>query len=384
MTLPMTLPTTDVPAAVLVLGSGAGALSCATEFAQRGVEVTVADSERFRTNVDAIAEHGGVQLKSPWHGITTAPARASLDPAAEIAKARVIVVCVPAFGHDSIAALLADHLTDGTQVIFAGEGGGCLALGAALARSGRRPRVELAELNSLPYGTRVRAPGLITSSRKAGGTLVAGIPAGPGNRAVATACALWQSVTPVQNVLETVLLNFNAIDHVPPILCNLGAIDTAGVGKFLLWGAGATPAVSRIIAAVDAELLAVRRELGFTEARGYAEFLVAQGFAPRLGEDLHETLQSSAFADSTFGTGPAALESRYVTEDVPYALCLMASIGAQLAVPTPAIDAVITLIGIAAGRDFRAQGRTLDTFGLGGLSRDELLAATDNGWWRPE
>ena len=375
---------TDLPAAVLVLGSGAGALSCATEFAQQGVEVTVADSERFRTNVDAIAESGGVRLRSPWHGITTAPARGSLDPAGEIAGAAVIVVCVPAFGHDSVAALLTDNLTDGTQVIFAGEGGGCLALGAALARVARPARIEMAELNSLPYGTRVRAPGLITASRKAGGTVVAGIPARPDNRAVATACALWRSVSPVQNVLETVLLNFNAIDHVPPILCNLGAIDTAGAGKFLLWGTGAGPAVCRIIAEVDAELIAIRRELGFTDLRGYAEFLVAQGFAAQLGQDLHATLQSSAFADSTFGTGPAALESRYVTEDVPYALCLMSSIGARLEVPTPTIDSLITLIGIAAGRDFRAAGRTLATFGLGELTRDELLAATTNGWWQPQ
>ncbi|WP_029136526.1 NAD/NADP octopine/nopaline dehydrogenase family protein [Nakamurella lactea] len=368
-----------LPDTVLILGSGAGALSCANEFAQAGIDVVVSDLPQFPANVDAIAESGVVRLKSPWQGITESPARADRDPAAAIRRSAIIVVCVPAFGHDTFAALLAEHAQDGTQVIFAGEGGGCLALGAALAGSGREVDLAMAELNSLPYGTRVRAPGLVTASRKSGGTLVAGIPS-VDNPAVETALRLWPTVSPVQNVLETILLNFNAIDHVPPILCNLGAID-AGPGKFLLWGSGASPAVCRIIGGIDSELVDIRRSLGFTELRGYEEFLVAQGFAPKVLGDLHATLQSSTFADSTFGTGPHALESRYVTEDVPFALCLMSSIGQEIGVPTPTIDAVIQLASVATGTDFRAEGRSLATFGLAGRGRDGLLAATDDGWW---
>ncbi|WP_420114609.1 NAD/NADP octopine/nopaline dehydrogenase family protein [Pseudactinotalea sp.] len=368
----------ELPGAVTVLGTGAGALSSAMEASLAGVDVTVADFERFRGNIDAIAESGVIKLKAPWHGITEAPATASLDPAAAAAAADVIIVSVPAFGHDTFAELLAAHARPGTQVIFAGEGGGSLALVAAMNRAGRAVDLEIAELNSLPYGARVRAPGLITASRKVGGTIAAGIPAG--NAAVQTACALWPSVTAAESVLETVLLNFNAIDHVPPILGNLGAIE-GGAGKFLLWGVGASPAVSRFIGAIDEELIEIRRTLGFSNLKGYEEYLVEQGFAPELKDSLHATLQSSAFADSTFGTGPNALESRYVTEDVPYALCLMSSIGAEVGVPTPTIDAMIHLASIATETDYRAQGRTLATFGLAGLGRDGLLRATSTGQW---
>jgi len=367
-----------LPSAVTVLGSGAGALSSATELSLAGVDVTVADFERFRASIDAIAETGVVRLRSPWHGVTETPARASLDPAAAAAAADVVVVSVPAFGHDTFATLLAEHLRPGTQVIFAGEGGGSLALVAAMRRAGRALDVDVAELNSLPYGARVRAPGLITASRKVGGTVAAGMPAG--NAAVATACAIWPSVTAGESVLETVLLNFNAIDHVPPILANLGAIE-GGPGKFLLWGVGASPAVARFIGAIDAELVSIRRALGFANLQGYEEYLVEQGFAPEVKGDLHATLASSAFADSTFATGPTALESRYITEDVPYALCLMASIGREVGVATPTVDAMIHLAGVATGTDYRARGRTLETFGLAGLGRDGLLEATRTGRW---
>lgn len=371
-------PLVTLPSSALVLGSGAGALSSAMELSLAGVDVTVADFDQFRTNVDAIIASGVIQLKTPWHQVIESPAKGSLDPAAAIAGAALIIVSVPAFGHDTFAELLAEQLVDGQQVIFAGEGGGSLALVAALRRAGRRPKVDIAELNSLPYGARVRKPGLITASRKAGGTVVSGLPAN--NPAQDVACAIWPSVSPAESVWETVLLNFNAIDHVPPILGNLGAIE-GRPGKFLLWGEGASPAVSRIIADVDAELLAIRAAFGFTDRKGYEAYLVEQGFAPENLGNLHATLQSSAFADSTFATGPKALENRYITEDVPYALCLMSSIGAEVAVPTPTIDALIHLAGVATGTDFRAQGRTLAHFGLDGAGRDGLLAASRNGWW---
>ncbi len=367
-----------LPTSAVVLGSGAGALSCALEMSQLGIDVTVADFERFRASIDAIATTGVIRLKTPWHQITQSPAKASLDPAAAVHGAELVVVSVPAFGHDTFAELLAANLSDGQQVIFAGEGGGSLALVTAMRRASRRLQIDIAELNSLPYGARVRQPGLITASKKIGGTVVSGLPAG--NRAQDTACAIWPSVTKGESVWETVLLNFNAIDHVPPILANLGAIE-GRTGKFLLWGEGASRAVCRIIAGVDAELIEIRRAFGFTNLKGYEEYLVEQGFAPTLLGDLYETLKSSAFSDSTFATGPNALESRYITEDVPYALCLMASIGREVAVPTPTIDAMIHLASIATGTDFAAQGRTVDSFGLGGLGRDGLLAASTTGWW---
>jgi len=368
----------NLPESAVVLGSGAGALSSAMEMSQLGVSVTVADFERFRSNIDAIAETGVIRLKSPWHLITEAPAKASLDPAAAIQGAPLVVVSVPSFGHETFAELLAANLSDGQMVIFAGEGGGSLALVAAMRRAGVRKQVDIAELNSLPYGARVRKPGLITASRKVGGTIVSGLPAG--NRAQDVACEIWQSVEKAESVWETILLNFNAIDHVPPILSNLGVID-GGEGKYLLWGQGASRAVCKIIASVDAELIELRRALGFSNLKGYEEYLVEQGFSPTYHGDLYLTLQASAFADSTFGTGPRALESRYITEDVPYALNLMAAVGREIGVPTPTIDSMIHIAGIATDSDYAAEGRTLESFGLAGAGKEGLLEASRTGWW---
>jgi opine dehydrogenase len=370
---------TELPSSALVLGSGAGALSSAVELSGHGVDVTVADFPRFSLGVNAIAETGVIRLRCPWHGYTEARiAGTSLDPAAAVIGQPLIVVSVPAFGHQTFAAMLAGTLQDGQGVLWVGEGGGALALAAALRKAGRRPAVQIAETNSLPYGARVQSPGLITASRKSGGTVVAGLP--PESPLVQVAQRIWPWVSPAQNVWETVLLNFNAIDHVPPIVCNLGALE-GRTGKMLLWGEGATPAVARIIACVDDELMALRRALGLTNSTGYAEYLVQQGFAPEYRGSLHATLQASSFSNSTFPCGPEALQSRYLTEDVPYALVLMSYIGAEIGVPTPTVDSLIHLASIAADTDFRSQGRTLADYDLAGRGRDGLVAAAEQGWW---
>ncbi|GAA4496423.1 NAD/NADP-dependent octopine/nopaline dehydrogenase family protein [Actinoallomurus oryzae] len=369
----------SIPQSAVVLGSGAGALSCAVELSLAGVSVTLADFPKFAAGVQAVAHEGGIRLRCPWHGETRAPvAGATTDPKSAVAGAPLIVVSVPAFGHQIFADLLTGTLTDGQSVLWVGEGGGALTLAATLRRAGRRPSVDIAETNSLPYGARVRGPALITASRKAGGTRVAGLPVN--NKLVDVACEIWPWLSPAENVWETTLLNFNAIDHVPPIICNLGAIE-GRTGAFLLWGEGATPAVSRVIEKVDDEILALRGALGLTDTAGYADYLVEQGFAPKREATLHATLQASSFSGSTFPCGPGALSSRYLTEDVPYALVLMASLGDELGVATPTIDSLIHLAGIAAETDFAADGRTLADFDLAGAGRDGLIAAVREGQW---
>ena len=78
-------------------------------------------------------------------------------------------------------------------------------------------------------------------------------------------------------------------------------------------------------------------------------------------------------------TGPDALQSRYLTEDIPYALVLASSIGEEVGVATPVIDGLIAIGGAMLGRDFRAEGRTLATLGLAGGGVDGLRAFAESG-----
>ncbi len=370
-----------LPETATVLGSGAGALTIAGELGLAGVDVTVADFPEFAPGLEPVAEQRGIRIKCDWHRESVAPVWSTSDDPSTAAKgAPLLVVSVPSFGHAPFAQALAPVLEDGQTVLWMGEGGGTLSMVSALRAAGRHPDVLLGESNTLPYGARVRGPGLIWAIRKAGGTLVAALPAANGQQVFNIAHAIWPWTSPAENIWETVLLNFNAVDHVATLLLNLGRVESR-TGSMLLWGEGATPGVANAIEAVDGELLGLREALGLSNRKRYPEYLVEQGFADEVKGSLHETLQSSLLASGTFPCGPDALQSRYITEDVPYALVLASSIGDEVGVDTPIVDGLIALASAVTKTDWRAQGRTLGAWGLEGAGTAGLLRAAEEGWW---
>ena len=177
---------------------------------------------------------------------------------------------------------------------------------------------------------------------------------------------------------ETVLINYNAIDHVASMVANAGTVENR-TGGMLLWGEGATPSVVRVIEAVDGELLAIRRALGLADERRYRDFLIAQGFAPDAGPELYDVMRASKLVQGYAVTGAEGLKTRYITEDVPYALVLAASIGDEVGVGTPLIDGLIAITSTMLARDFSAEGRTLAKLGLSGGGADGLRRFADTG-----
>jgi opine dehydrogenase len=77
--------------------------------------------------------------------------------------------------------------------------------------------------------------------------------------------------------------------------------------------------------------------------------------------------------------GPDTFHHRYITEDVPYGLVLMSSLGRAMGVPTPTCDHVVRVAGAVMGRDYFSEGRTLERLGIEHLGPEELLAFLERG-----
>lgn len=76
---------------------------------------------------------------------------------------------------------------------------------------------------------------------------------------------------------------------------------------------------------------------------------------------------------------PNRLEHRYLTEDVPMSLVPMASLGNQLGVPVPSIQAFIHLASLLHQRDYWAEGRTVDKLGLKGMNVAQIRRLVEEG-----
>lgn len=368
-----------------VVGSGAGALAIAADMTLQGVDVTLCDLPRFRANLDAISTLGGIRarirqsLAEEFPEPTVVPiAGCSDDPASAVAGGSLTVVCVPAFGHRAFANELGRSAGDGQTIIWAGEGGGAMVAVAEARRSPESAHVVHAELNTLPYVARLDGPGAVSATRKKGGTLIAALPAAETARVAAVAKAVWPWIRPAGSVWETVLTNFNAVDHVATFLCNLGRFETPGT--FKPWGECATPGVVRVIIAVDDEYRSLRQALGVDHATRWDQYMVEQGMAT-VGADAYETLHHGVLAGIEFQGGPDALGHRFLTEDVPYSLVLASDVGAAVGVPTPVVDGLIHIACAATGQDYKASGRTLGELGLGDRDAAGLRRAAQEGRW---
>jgi opine dehydrogenase len=70
----------------------------------------------------------------------------------------------------------------------------------------------------------------------------------------------------------------------------------------------------------------------------------------------------------------SSLDYRYFNEDVGYGMNFMSDMGRKMGVPTPTIDAMITVVSAVMRKDYRRQNkRNLADLGLADYSPEELL-----------
>jgi opine dehydrogenase len=207
---------------------------------------------------------------------------------------------------------------------------------------------------------------------------IASFPGNPIGRVFARLAPLFPHAVAAPTIISTGFTNANAMLHVANCVANAGKIDRGESYKF--YAEGVTPAVARLYQAINAERVAVAAALGESVRNLEDWFDLTYGVR---GASLSETCQLlTTNSDGPYqATGtPAAWTHKYIAEDVPVGLMPMSSLGKAAAVPTPAIDAVITMAQTMAGTDFAADARSLDRLGLAGMNTAQIRRVLAEGF----
>src|SRR5690606_29229266 len=93
------------------------------------------------------------------------------------------------------------------------------------------------------------------------------------------------------------------------------------------------------------------------------------------GKNIYDTHVTNPIY--SWSKAPDSLSHRYVAEDVPYGLVLIESFARHAGIPAPRITAMIELFGALLDRDFRAEGRTLQSLGFGDMTVAEAVAVLE-------
>ena len=353
---------------VAVLGAGNGGCAVAFDCAAHGHQVRLFDFEAFPESIRAVKAQGGIHCEGELEGFEPL-AYVGHEVEKALDGADLIYAVGPAYSTKPFAEACKPFLSPGQTVIVCPSScGGAIELKKGAGLQLRDDGVLVAETSTLPYAVRSLAPGKIRIFNKLkGGLFMAAVPAVKTSFALEQVRDVYPAMTAAKNILQTSLQNGNPVIHPTITLMNVALIERTR-GEFDFYHEGVTPAVGRLIEAVDRERIAIGKKLG-VEIIPDPELGVLQGY---MTEGTYDTgfITSPGFAGIR---AQPSLDYRYFNEDVGYGLVFLQKLGEQVGVKTPIMSAMITLASLLMNRDYVAEApRTMETLGLSDNTPEEL------------
>jgi opine dehydrogenase len=176
-----------------------------------------------------------------------------------------------------------------------------------------------------------------------------------------------------EDVLAIALSNLNPPSHMATMLLNLTraekAEDWPNYGSI-------TPAVGRLVEALDTERLALANRFGPGVRTVFEHFVLSHGVAMGSVAEMAQAV----YARRPELMGPKTLDTRFVTEDVPFGLVPLELLGRMTGVPVPLHSAGIALFSTLCDRDFQAENDLLPHLALEERSPEALRHLLREGW----
>jgi opine dehydrogenase len=353
---------------IAVLGSGNGGCAVAFDCAAHGHQIRLFDFEQFPENIKAVQNNGGIHCEGILEGFQpVASAGHEIEKALD--GADVIYAVGPAYSTRPFAEACKPYLKQGQIVIVCPSScGGSVEFKNGAGLDLRDGDIVVAETSTLPYAVRLLEPGKIRVFNKLkGGLFLAAVPAQHTPYVLEQVRDVYPAMNMAKNILQTSLQNGNPVIHPAITLMNVALIERTK-GDFDFYHEGVTPAVGRLVEAVDRERIAIGKKLGVNVIPD-PELGVIQGY------------MTEATYDNGFITAPgfkgvkaqSSLDYRYFNEDVGYGLVFIKKLGEQVGVATPVMSAVITLVSLLMDRDYMGEARrTMETLGLSKQTAKEL------------
>ncbi len=354
---------------IAVLGSGNGGCTLAADWALSEHEVNMFDFKEFPKNLDGIREKGGITLEGAIEGFGKI-AYAGHDIEKVLEGADLVFVVGPAFSTEAFGKACKPFVKKGQIfIVCPGSCGGSMIFKKAIGKKVEDDDVIVAETSTLPYACRAIEPGRVKVFLKLrAGYHIAAQPSKYTEKVYKLlSTTLYPNIVCGKNILHTTLLNDNPVIHPAVTLMNVGLIERTQ-GDFYFYEEGVTPAVGRLMEAVDNERIALGKKMGI-HLISVPESDFKQGY---LEEADYENGYQKGEAFKGIKAQPQ-LDQRYMLEDVGYGLVFMSELGKQIGVETPIMDSIINIASVLLKIDFRKEKvRTMESMMLSKYSLDEL------------
>lgn len=352
-----------------ILGAGSIAYGCAAYLAKAGHQPVIWSPSGTRTA--KLAEGEKLVTSTAIEGEFDVGVAKNCSEA--ILSTDVVLIALPAYGHKAVIDAAITHLRTGQPVIISSHTSfGALYLSKLLAAKGL-------ELPIIVWGTTVTTGRQLSPTHVNVATVrqkvdVATVPASAIEEGFALCTKLFgDRFVKRDGMLAISLSNLNPQNHLGIALLNLTRMEKGEV-----WGQGenVTPAVGRLIEALDEERLTIATSFGLA-VRTVREhfslsFHVPIGSVSEMNQEMHRHGRG--------GFGPTTIESRYILEDAPFGLWPTAMLGRLTGHPAILHESGVALYSAAYGRDLKADNDLLPALGLEYLEPAALKKLCNTGY----
>lgn len=276
----------------------------------------------------------------------------------------------PAYSTGPFAEISKPHLEKGQVVVVCPSScGGSIEFKNVAGLSIKDDSVMVAETSTLPYAVRSIEPGKIRVFLKLkGGLFLAALPARNTTRVLEKIKEVYPAMKAAKNVLQTSLQNGNPVIHPAITLLNVALIERTK-GDFCFYDDGVTPAVGRLIEAIDKERISIGKKLGI-EIIPEPELGCLQGYMTNPTYDKGY-LNAPGFKGIR---AQSNLDHRYFNEDVGYGLVFLKKLAEQVGMETPCVSSMINIISLLMSRNYLGESkRTMESLGLSHYTAEELM-----------
>jgi opine dehydrogenase len=337
---------------VAVLGAGAIAYGNAALLCQNGHNVALWSPSGQRTS--AIAAGAPLIATGAIEGRFSP--RAAKSCADALADADAVVIALPGYGHRHVIEAAAPHLRSDQVVVFNSHMS-LAALFLAKLTSARGVMPTIAALGTTVTTGRQTAPDAVNVGTIRGQLDVAVLPEDAATLGLEVCRQLFGDRFVLRpSLLAIALSNLNAQNHLAIALCNLTRME---LGETWDQTSHITPAVARLLEALDAERLAI------AEAFGVSVRTIHEHYNFSFGVPLGPLAEMARARTNLPGgvNGPTTLDTRYITEDVPFGLVPIIQLAAIAKVSVPLHEGGLRIMSAIYGRDFEAENDILPQIG---------------------
>lgn len=361
-----------MPSTATILGGGNTAFATAANLTLKGFDITLYEIPGFEHMLTPVQDTNNIHLLGVEETGTAKIHRITTDIEVALNASNLILLIVPAYAHKPFALACAPYLTTNHTVVLMPGTLGTLEWATILRKQGGAMPI-LAEVDTAPYVCRKTAPDTATIWGTVTGLGLGVLPTDQTERVKNLLDPLFPGIQTYPTVMACGLSAMNPVVHPAGVLMNAGRVEYAH-GEFYFYEEGVSPSVANVIMAVDTERRAIAKTFGYTLPPANEAFHNA-GFGPK--GDLWATINGSRMLTQL--KAPGSLESRWLTEDIPYGLSAWHDIGQQYGVQAPIMQSLVNMGSVVMGFNGWKRGRSLPELGIKDMNKEDLQTFLTHG-----